>query len=326
MTQRIPLPHHLHRAAFRTSDVAPHEVGVGRLRGRDVQHPFHAVRSVGLDLDGVLDRCRAYEPLLGRKHYFSHVTAAALFGMPVGFRSRSALHVATLEGRTPARSRGVIGHVVKAAGVSVTLVHGLPAIAPSDVWCQLAATFSNADLVAVGDFLITGRRIGPGRRAAALCTIEELDAAVIRHRGCRGATALRWALPRLRAGADSAPESHLRLLCIAAGLPEPVIGAEVPVADGLRLHPDLAYPDLKIAIEYEGEGHRTDAAQFRRDIERKELYEDVEWRVMRVSADHLYRDPDALVRRIRLKIAKQRDHLAGESSQTAVSSRMNRRS
>ena len=325
MTSRKPLPEHLRMAAFRTSDVAPHEVGVGRLRSPDVQHPFHAVRSVGLDLNDLLDRCRAYEPLLGRKHYFSHVTAAALFGMPVGFRSRAGLHVATLEGRTPARSRGVIGHVVKSADVSVTLVFGLPAIAPSDVWCQLAATFSSVDLVAVGDFLITGRRMRDGRRAAALCTIEELDAAVIRHRGCRGATALRWALPRLRAGVDSAPESHLRLLCIAAGLPEPVVGAEVAVAGARRLHPDLAYPDLKIAIEYEGEGHRADAAQFRRDIERKELYEDVEWRVMRVSADHLYRDPDALVRRIRMKISQQRRHLTGESSQTAVRSQMKRR-
>ena len=102
----------------------------------------------------------------------------------------------------------------------------------------------------------------------------------------------------MRIGAASRPETLLRLVIVAAGLPEPVIAAPVEVAGGrLTLHPDLAYPDLRIAIEYEGDGHR-EARRWERDIERRELLEDAGWRVIRITHRALVGDPDAVVERI----------------------------
>ncbi len=103
----------------------------------------------------------------------------------------------------------------------------------------------------------------------------------------------------MRIGPASRPESLLRLVIVAAGLPEPVIAPPVEVAGGrLTLHPDLAYPELRIAIEYEGDGHR-EARRWERDIERRELLEDAGWRIIRVTHRALVGDPDVVVERIR---------------------------
>ncbi|MCD2443877.1 hypothetical protein LQ757_16470 [Agromyces sp. SYSU K20354] len=68
-----------------------------------------------------------------------------------------------------------------------------------------------------------------------------------------------------------------------AGLPEPIIAAPVPVRHGVVLHPDLSYPELRIAIEYEGEEHRLDPRRWHDDIARRRALEAVGWVVIRVT-------------------------------------------
>ena len=263
-----------------------------------MQHPFTGVSSLGLDLDTVVDLCRAYEPLLRTGEAFSHATAALLYGapLPASHASASPLHI-TSPTVTRSRTAGTVGH--RSTGrVPINLRFGLPVTAPALTWMQLAATLGPDDLTAVGDFLVTGAlhgRVSEG----PLATIEELAEALEQRIGCRGARGARWALERVRVGPASRTETLLRLVIVAAGLPEPVIGPPVVVADGtLTLHPDLAYPELKIAIEYEGAGHR-DAGRWERDIERRELFEDAGWRVIRVTRQALFDEPEQLIARIR---------------------------
>lgn len=106
-----------------------------------------------------------------------------------------------------------------------------------------------------------------------------------------------------RIGVESPKETETRLLLVDAGLPEPVVQHEV--RDGRRLvaRIDLAYPQWKIAIEYEGDGHRTDAAQWRRDIQRQRELEDRGWIVVRITQLDLTDGSAALLRRIRRAIA-----------------------
>lgn len=49
---------------------------------------------------------------------------------------------------------------------------------------------------------------------------------------------------------------------------------------------DLGWEDLKIALEYEGDHHRTDRRQLRRDIERYEALNAMGWITIRVMAEH----------------------------------------
>ena len=82
------------------------------------------------------------------------------------------------------------------------------------------------------------------------------------------------------------------------GLPEPLLNFDV-FWDGVWIaRVDLAYPELKIAIEYEGAHHQTDPNVFADDIARRELMEAAGWLVIRVIADHL-RQPDRLANRVR---------------------------
>jgi very-short-patch-repair endonuclease len=78
----------------------------------------------------------------------------------------------------------------------------------------------------------------------------------------------------------------------------------------VRAAPDLAYPNERIAIEYEGEVHATDLQTFRDDIERRERFEDAGWRVIRVTADHL-RKPAVLLARITRALAERRPERHG---------------
>jgi hypothetical protein len=284
MTRRAPLAPHLHGAAFRVRDSGFHGAGRSRLRASDLQRPFTAVRSLGLDLDDVLGRCLAYEPLLRPGEAFSHGTAAALLRLPLPAEP-SEVHVLAPLGRTRARGRGVVGHVASVAP-RIVLHGGLPIIAPADAWCQLASGLSVYDLVAVGDAIVTGARRGEVR-APALATMDGLVEAASRWGRRRGAATIADALPRIRVGAESRKETHLRLTLVDSGLPEPLPNRPVRLASGSTVHPDLAYPERRIAFEYLGDIHRTDRRRWQEDLRRRRDLQAAGWSVIEVTADDL---------------------------------------
>lgn len=94
----------------------------------------------------------------------------------------------------------------------------------------------------------------------------------------------------------------MRLLLVAARLPEPVIGARIADAEG-AMHPDLAYPRERVVFEYEGDVHRTDRATWMRDLTRRERMEAAGWRVIRVTAADVFAHPEAFVARVRRILA-----------------------
>jgi hypothetical protein len=165
------------------------------------------------------------------------------------------------------------------------------------VWCQLAATLDRNDLVAVGDALVTGARTRTAR-SEALASREELARAVGRWASRRGARRLAWALPRVRVGAESRPESLTRLLLVEHGLPEPVPNDPTPMTNGRVLHPDLKWERWRIVFEYEGDGHRTSRTAWQRDIRRKRDFEAAGWTVIRVTSDDLFVDSAAFIARV----------------------------
>ena len=284
MTRRSPLPPHLSGASFHVADHAFHGASRSRLRAADVQRPFTAVRSVGVDLADVVERCRAYEPLLRPGEAFSHETAAELFGLPMP-RSSSAMHVLAPPGTTRARGRGVVGHEASVAA-PVVLHRGLPVIAPTVLWCQMGSALAPYDLVALGDAIVTGRRRAEVR-GPALGTIDGLRRAVEAWAPRRGARALVAALPRVRIGAESRPETHTRLVLVDAGLPEPVPNPPIMLPSGSVRHPDLAYLEWRVAFEYQGDRHRQDRARWQRDVRRRREFEGCGWHVIEVTADDL---------------------------------------
>ncbi|CCH86576.1 conserved protein of unknown function [Modestobacter italicus] len=119
----------------------------------------------------------------------------------------------------------------------------------------------------------------------------------LRRRGQWGSRRASALLPLVDHRAMSPPESRVRLACHFAGLPHPVPQYEV-VHEGLVLaQVDLAWPEARLVVEYEGEYHFDDL-QIAKDDARYARLVAAGWRVIRLSSIDL-RDLDAVVDRIR---------------------------
>jgi len=306
MPLRKPIDPAFHGTSLSTR--AAREAGLSRaqLRQPSVAHPFHGVNVVGGGDDPLHARltptqraCREYSPRMLPGQFFAGSTAALLWRAPLpdGFADRP-LVVGVLSPRTPPRARGVRGMRVESGHVRVRTAFGVALVSPPDAWCQLAGELSREELVAVGDYLLSGDP-ADGRHRAPLATRRELEDAVDRHAGRRGIAALRWGLQRVREGVDSRPESLLRLLLVAAGLPEPLVNDPTPVRGGLVLRPDLKLPEWRVVFEYEGEDHWRNCAQWARDQRRRELLEEAGWKVIGAFAADLFVAPEVFLARVR---------------------------
>lgn len=243
--------------------------------------------------------------------FFSHVTAAVVWGLPLPIRLlRSVLGGDTPRGidvaaptpRRAPRAAGVRGHALLPTLTAVVSHAGLRVASPATTWAQLAPLLSVDELIEVGDAIVRiPRRRGMqrGEPRDALASPTQLAACL--HAGRReGAARLRAALPQIRVGSASVGETRVRLACARAGLPEPALDHDVFARDGRPIgFTELAYPQWWLLIEYEGDHHRTDRAQWDRDIEKHAECAEAGWDTTRLTARHLRNGGAPAVRRIR---------------------------
>ncbi|GAB3760234.1 hypothetical protein [Microlunatus parietis] len=236
------------------------------------------LRGVYLPADAeptLADRCAAALLIAPADAVITGVTALQLHGITVGNTSPIRLASATALRR-------------RTAGISLSRTRTLPeqsrrVARPVAAWVDACRELDLVEAVAAADWLVRlGRATGPDLVAAA-------DAAS--GRGCRTA---RRAAQLTRSTARSPKESELRLLLTLAGLPEP--RCNVSVGDDVHriAEVDLLYDDFRVAVEYEGDQHRTDGWQWSVDIERMEELIAAGYAVIRVTAARM-RDPRGLV-------------------------------
>jgi hypothetical protein len=283
-----PLPLGLPLPSFSVKQAKDAEVPIGRLRAADLESPFHGVRSVSHP-EGLLERCLAYRNRMADDQFFSHVTAAALYGVPLPLRLERHTKL-DVTGRTQRpRLEGVRGF--RSLSTPTQVVNGLLVTEVTHLLGELASVLSHEDLVIAADALT--RRKHPPSSLFGLTT-----AAYDQH--SRGIRAVRDALVDARPGTDSPMETRVRLLIQRAGLPEPVIHLTIFDAAGDFVGtPDMSYAAERIAMEYEGTHHRDDPLVFADDIERRERMQEAGWYVIRIIADHVFREPAQLANRIR---------------------------
>jgi hypothetical protein len=123
-----------------------------------------------------------------------------------------------------------------------------------------------------------------------------------RYPGARGLRRLRAALPLVDGGAASPKETWLRLLLIDAGLPIPA--TQIPVVDGYWpvAFLDLGWEQFKVAVEYDGDHHRSDRRQYVKDHKRLDKLQQLGWIVVRVIAED---KPEDVVRRVRSALRRR---------------------
>ena len=129
--------------------------------------------------------------------------------------------------------------------------------------------------------------------------VKEQDVAQLasRHGHARGLRQLEQVLSLADPGAQSPKESWLRLVLIRGGLPRPQ--TQIPVVDeeGFPVaYLDLGWPEVMVAVEYDGDHHRTDRNQYVKDIRRREFLERMGWIIITIVAEDRAID---IVRRVR---------------------------
>jgi very-short-patch-repair endonuclease len=135
--------------------------------------------------------------------------------------------------------------------------------------------------------------------------IEAADVELLarRYAGRRGIARARQAVDLFDSGAQSPKESWLRVLLIQAGLPRP--RTQIPVRDEFGnpfAYLDMGWEDVKVAVEYDGEQHRSDRGQYRWDLRRLEMLQRLGWIIVRVVADDR---PTEIISRVRAALARR---------------------
>jgi very-short-patch-repair endonuclease len=166
------------------------------------------------------------------------------------------------------------------------LVSGVPTTTAARTAFDIACRNSVGNAVAAVDALARATRFN----------VADAQVLANRYKGHRNVRRARRALTLIDAGAESPRETWLRLLLIDAGYPRPQ--TQIPVYGEygeLVALLDLGWEDVKIALEYEGDHHRTDRRQFHRDIARYEALPDLGWITVRVTAEDM---PGGILRRV----------------------------
>jgi hypothetical protein len=277
MSPRRPLPLDFALAPFTVHEARARGVSEKRLRASDLVVPVRGVRLLREDAGSLIERCRALElHLVHASAAFSHATAAMLWGLPLPLRLQTAkwLHVTVWDGVYPPRVREVVGHRA-IDPPHIALHRGVKLVAAADSWCQLSTTLGELELIQAGDRLLG--------RPQPLATAAELDDAIARYGKRRGCRVLRAAREHLRVGSESPKETELRVVVIEAGFPEPEPNGVIVLRSGRKTHGDLVFRRWKVLLEYDGDHHREDAAQWAKDVDRLNELAANDWLVIRVN-------------------------------------------
>jgi hypothetical protein len=298
--RRTNLPDHLTTGSFslRASDKA----GVTRKRtaAKDLVTVSRGIRVPVLSSASGAAALRAYTDLDDASALVS-LSAVRVWDIPLpAHRSGDwRIHLARRRGFSFPRRVNVAGHLLTLLPEETVEYDGVRLTSPARTWLDLASQLSVEDLVAAGDHLVCSH--GPDFPAPkeALCGIGELRDITSRHPGMRGVRTARAALELIRVGADSAPESLMRLALINANLPEPVLNHVIRNHFGQPvLWPDAAFLEYRISLQYDGQ-HHGGAEQHMRDIERQERSLAHGWLEVRISKHDLEGERPAVVHKVR---------------------------
>lgn len=170
---------------------------------------------------------------------------------------------------------GIITRRERIAPDEIIWIDGMPVATPARTGLDLGRYLPRNIAVAHLDALASATKL----------TSDDILELTYRYKGRHGVRLCREAVELMDAGAQSPQETRLRLLLIDRGFPPP--RTQIPVADqyGFEFaYLDMGWEDLLIAVEYDGDHHRTDTDQYRWDARRLRKLADAGWIVIRVMA------------------------------------------
>lgn len=278
-----PLPEEWNGTVFSVHAARARGISRDRLSGPDLFTPFYGIRAPAGATDPE-SLAAAFGIRCGPDQAISHTTALLLWGAPLPRRieQEQRIHVSSVGPSRP-RTSHTVPHRLEPERTPTRRLGKLLLTAPATSWVLSAPLLGLDDLVAAGDFLVTGTEPFDGARP--LTTLDALTRAVAARAGDRGIRRAREALALVRYGALSRRETFGRLMVVRAGLPEPALNYRVSDADGrVVAMVDMAHVEFRSAIEYESLLH-LEPAKFRRDIRKQQELAAIDWATHRLTSD-----------------------------------------
>jgi very-short-patch-repair endonuclease len=282
------VPPHLRGKVFRGSEaVANGWLTPNQLRGpawrplfRDVYadaslavtHRLRALAAAGLVIPGAV---------------VSGLSAAVLWGVELAGPADDVELTVPADAH-PRRLPGLRARRVRIHPAEITTRHGVRVTSPELTAVRVASVLPGDEAVVAVDRLV-------------VAGVVALDAARGRAAAAGVGARARLACARADGLAESPQETRLRLLMRRHRIPDPEAQYVVRQDGRFVARVDFAWPERKVAVEYDGLWH-AEGRQFEKDRQRLNRLREAGWTVVFVTAADL-KDPERLAARIRAAVA-----------------------
>ena len=259
------------------------------LKRQAVERIWHGVYCLGEPTDEL--RLRGLDLTSGTTVAVCLATAAAVHGFDT--EQPPELHVLNPHGHQLRPVDGLVVH--RRDGAPLVMVGDRPATAPAWTAVEVARSLRRPRALATLDAAL---RAG--------CSRAEMWRAAVEQKGRRGIVAVRDLLLVADARAESPMESETRLMMIDGGLPIPELQYEVVDGNGELRRLDFAWPEYRVAVEYDGLDWHGNPEALRNDRRRHLALRDVGWTVIPIVFDDVRHRAWDFVARVNQQFAHAR--------------------
>lgn len=236
-------------------------------------------------------RLEALDRVMGRHAVACMGTAARLYGFDT--ENTTAVHVLD-PGIRMRPTRGLMVH--QREGAPLRLVASRRATAPAWTAVEVARQLPRPRALATLDAALH----------SGWCTSGEIARAVLEQHGRRGIVSVRELAQYADGRAESAMESEARLVMIDYGVPLPELQYEIACRRGKVYRVDFAWPEVRLAAEYESVDWHVGRNEMIRDRIRLADLQEAGWTVVPIVVDDVRRYPAQLADRLNGHLARSR--------------------
>jgi hypothetical protein len=190
-------------------------------------------------------------------------TAAAMHGFDT--EEPRDLHVLSPPGCRLRSAEGLVVH--RRDGAPLVMVDGRRVTSPAWTAVEVARSLRRPRALATLDAALR----------SGTCSRADIWRAAIEQAGRRGIVAVRNLIALADPRSESPMESEARLAMIDGGLPTPELQHEVVDGNGELRRLDFAWPDQRVAVEYDGMDWHSGPEAMKRDRRRQAALADIDW-------------------------------------------------
>jgi hypothetical protein len=260
------------------------------LKRRSLERIWQGIYCRGEPTDEL--RLRGLDLSCGRRVPVCLATAASMYGFDT--ENPPDLHVLNPPGHQLRPVDGLVVH--RRDGAPLIKVGDRLATTPAWTAIEVARGLRRPRVLATLDAALR----------SGTCSRAELSRVAKLHAGRRGIVAVRDLLLHADPRAESPMESEARLAMIDGALPSPELQYEIIDGNCELRRVDFAWPEQKLAVEYDGLDWHGNPDAMRNDRRRQAALNDVSWTVMPIVFEDVRYRPRQFVARIDRHLSRAR--------------------